>query len=326
MDPAGTNLHPRVSVIMPSYNTATLIAASLDSVFQQTFQNFEVIVVNDGSPDAPQLEKALSPYLDRIVYISQENKRAAGARNTAIRKSRGEFLAFLDSDDVWLPGHLAAQVKLLEEDPGLALVYSNCYATADPSQSRTFMDNCPSEGPATFAALVVERCQIPVSTVVARKSALLTAGLFDETMVRCDDYDMWLRAAFYGAKIAYTRNVQARLNEGRPGSLGASNVRMVEAYWQILEKANRTLSLSDADRKVVRGRADEIHGRYLVEEGKIELSRGEFETARKLFSDANSYLGRRKLKLAVWGLKTAPFLTRRLFALSSKVRRKTAAS
>ncbi len=145
---------PKISVIMPAYNTARLIAASLDSVLQQSFQDFEVLVVNDGSPDAAALEEVLAPYLERIVYIKQENKRAAGARNTAIRQARGEFLAFLDSDDTWLPDHLGSQMKLFTEDPTLGLVYSNCFAFADPTQTDEFMDRCPSHGPATFDALI----------------------------------------------------------------------------------------------------------------------------------------------------------------------------
>src|SRR3981081_344033 len=102
---------PRVSIIIPSYKTADLIAACLDSVFAQTFQDFEAIVVNDGSPDTPELEKVLQPFLDRLVYMSEVTKRAAGARNTAIAKARGEFLAFLDSDDTWLPNHLELQMN-----------------------------------------------------------------------------------------------------------------------------------------------------------------------------------------------------------------------
>ena len=134
---------PVVSVIMPSYNTAPLIGACLDSVFQQTFRDFEIVLVNDGSPDTPQLEKVLAPYLERhagkIVYIKQPNKRCAGARNTAIRNSHGEFLAFLDSDDVWLPEHLAEQMKLFDQDPTLDLVYCNGLAgTALPATVRTW--------------------------------------------------------------------------------------------------------------------------------------------------------------------------------------------
>jgi glycosyltransferase involved in cell wall biosynthesis len=326
MDPSKTNSAPRVSVVMPSYNTAALIGASLDSVFQQSFRDFEVIVVNDGSPDTEELEKALAPYLSDIIYIRQENKRAAGARNTAIKRSRGEFLAFLDSDDVWLPAHLAAQMKLFDADPGLGLVYSNCLSSGDPGRPHTFMDRCPSEGPANFATLAVERCQIPISTVVARKSALEKAGLFDESMMRCDDYDMWLRAAFHGARIAYTRNVQARLNEGRPGSLGASNVKMIEAYWQILEKARTTLPLSGADREIVQKRADQIHGRYLLEEGKMQLAQGQYEQAREYLSRANTYLRNWKVALTLLGLRTAPHITRRAFAFASRMRAGTAAS
>ncbi len=311
---------PQVSVIMPAYNTAHLIAGSLDSVLQQTFSDFEVIVVNDGSPDTAELEKVLAPYMSKIVYIKQENKRASGARNTAIGKARGEFLAFLDSDDIWLPHHLLSQMQLFEADPALDLVYSNCLSVGDPTRPHEFMSRCPSQGPATFLALVVERCQIPVSTVVARKSALVRAGLFDETLPRCDDYDMWLRAAFHGAKIGYTQRVQTRQNGGRPDSLAESRAKMAEAYWKILEKADQTLPLTHSDREVVQKRANEIHGRYLLEEGRAQLRRGQFIEAEKLLSEANTYLRRTRLTLVVLGLKIAPGGTSKLVAWTSRCR------
>jgi glycosyltransferase involved in cell wall biosynthesis len=305
---------PRVSIIIPSYNTAHLIAACLDSVFAQAFQDFEAIVVNDGSPDTPELEKVLQPYLDRIVYIKQVNKRAAGARNTAIARARGEFLAFLDSDDTWLPNHLESQMKQFEADPARGLVYANAVLIGDPTRHIEFMEKCPSVGEAGFEALVVERCQIPVSTVVARKTAIVKAGGFDEGMARCDDYDMWLRTAFYGGKVGYNRQVQARLADGRPGSLGVSRARMAEAYWLILEKADQKLPLTSAQRKLVRDRAAEIRARYLLEEGKNHLSAGEFPKARERFSEANHYFRKAKLSLVLFGLKVAPNATRRLFA------------
>src|SRR5450631_4650926 len=141
---------PRVSIIIPSYKTAHLIAACLDSVFAQTFQDFEAMVVNDGSPDTPELENVLQPYLDRLVYIKQVNKRAAGARNTAIAKARGEFLAFLDSDDRWLPNHLESQMKQFEADPALCLAYANAVMVGDPARHVEFMTRCPSQGEAGF--------------------------------------------------------------------------------------------------------------------------------------------------------------------------------
>jgi glycosyltransferase involved in cell wall biosynthesis len=304
---------PRVSIIIPSYKTADLIAACLDSVFAQTFQDFEAIVVNDGSPDTPELEKVLQPYLDRIVYIKQVNKRAAGARNTAIAKARGEFLAFLDSDDTWLPNHLESQMKQFEADPALGLVYANAVLVGDGTRHIEFMEKCPSAGEAGFEALVVERCQIPVSTVVARKAAIVKAGGFDEKLVRCDDYDMWLRTALYGGRVGYNRQVQACLAEGRPGSLGVSRAKMAEAYWMILEQAGQNLPLTSAQRKLVRDRAAEIRAWYLVEEGKNHLSARDFPKARERFSEANHYFHKVKLSLVLFGLKVAPNATSRLF-------------
>jgi glycosyltransferase involved in cell wall biosynthesis len=274
-----------VSIIIPSYNTAHLIAACLDSVFAQTFEDFEAIVVNDGSPDTADLEKVLQAYLDRnsdcnpgrLVYIKQVNKRAAGARNTAIAKARGEFLAFLDSDDTWLPNHLESQMKQFQADPALCLAYANAVMVGDPARHVEFMTRCPSQGEAGFEALVVERCQIPVSTVVARKSAIVKAGGFDETLTRCDDYNMWLRTAF-------------------------------------LEKADQNLPLTPAQHDLVRGRAAEIHARYLLEDGKVLLSARDFPKARERFSEANQYLHRAKLSLVLFGLKVAPNATSRLYS------------
>lgn len=309
---------PRVSIIIPAYNTAHLIAACLDSVMAQTLQDFEAIVVNDGSPDTLDLEKVLQPFIDRnpdrVVYIKQANKRAAGARNTAIARARGEFLAFLDSDDTWSPGHLESQIKQFEADPALGLVYANAVFVGDPQHRVEFMKKCPSVGEAGFEALVVERCQIPVSTVVARKAAIIKAGGFDENLARCDDYDMWLRTAFHGGKVGYNRQVQAQLADGRPGSLGVSRAKMAEGYKLILEKAERTLPLTTAQRKLVSDRAAEIRARHLMEEGKIHLSARDFPKARERFAQANDYFHRAKLKIVLLGLKVAPNATSRIFA------------
>jgi len=98
---------PLVSVIIPAYNAAVFIGETLTSVFNQSYSNYEVIVVNDGSTDTAELEKVLAPFRGRLVYLEQENKGPSAARNSAIGKARGEFVAFLDSDDTWLPDYLA---------------------------------------------------------------------------------------------------------------------------------------------------------------------------------------------------------------------------
>ncbi len=307
-------------MIIPSYKTAGLIAACLDSAFAQTYKDFEAIVVNDGSPDTPELEKVLEPYRDRIVYIKQENKRAAGARNNAIRNARGEFVAFLDSDDTWMPDHLSSQMQLFAEDPSLDLVYCDGILLYDSAPECKFMDKNPSNGEATFATLIVERCQIPISTVVARKQTLVDAGLFDEKLPLCDDYDMWVRSAFHGAKIGYTRKLGARFFVGRPGSLSQSKARMIEGYWNILEKLNRTLPLNDGDRDVVEKRAAQIRARYLLEQGKCKIEERQFDQGRQLIAEANDYLRKPSLSMAVLGLSIAPGATAKLMSFWRKMR------
>jgi glycosyltransferase involved in cell wall biosynthesis len=315
-----TENNPRVSIIIPSYNTAHLIAACLDSVFAQTFTDFEAIVVNDGSPDTAQLEEVLRPYQKKIVYIRQENKRVAGARNTAIRQARGEFLAFLDSDDSWLPHHLASQIELFDQNPQLDLVYCDGVVISDFAPPISWMKRCPSRGEATFEALVFERCQVSISTVVVRKAAIVKAGLFDESLVRCDDYDMWLRTAFHGAKIAYRTTSQVRFYLGRPDSLGQSRARMAEAYCGILEKAAKNLPLNPAQRELVLGRATEIKSRYLVEEGKLKLRQGDAERARELFAEANRLKWQLKVSLMIHTLQLAPWSAGSLVAAWSRLR------
>jgi glycosyltransferase involved in cell wall biosynthesis len=309
---------PEVSIIIPAYNTATLIAACLESVIAQTYRNFEAIVVNDGSPDTVELEKALEPYRDRIVYIRQENKKASGARNTAIRQAKGSFLAFLDSDDFWFPSHLADQMKMFQEDPTLDLVYADSLVGDSKNQYR-FMERCPSEGEANFSSLVVERCQIPVSTVVARREAIVRAGLFDETLSCFDDYDMWLRTAFFGGKLGYSRSINARLSGKRPGSLSQSLTRMADAYCLILDKALRTLPLSDAQRTILTHRLAESKAMFQLEEAKRQLQHGEFEKAKTLFREANRFLSRRDLDFVIFTLGIAPAAVYKLLSLRNRM-------
>ena len=166
---------PTVSVIIPAYNTAPYIAETLTSVFRQTFADFEVIVVNDGSPDTAALEKAIAPFADRIRYIVQENRGLSAARNVGIAAAQGELVALLDSDDVWEPDYLAYQMDVLKRDD-LAVVYPNATTFGDPLRSgRLFMDMHPSSGPVSIESLVTQQCNVMVS-VLARRDVLMAAG------------------------------------------------------------------------------------------------------------------------------------------------------
>jgi glycosyltransferase involved in cell wall biosynthesis len=305
-----TKSAPAVSVIMPAYNTAGLIAESLDSIFAQTYTNYEVIVINDGSPDTEQLEEALRPYRSRIVYIKQNNRRAAGARNTGIRNMRGEFIAFLDSDDCWLPENLATQMKFFERDPSLDMIYADASFMGESFTGKTHMQVCPSKGPVTLESVVVEDCQVCVACTVARKQVIVNAGLFDETLARCDDYAMWLRVAYNGAKIKYHSAVLGKARIGRAGSLGISDTKMILAAAEILTKIEKTQPLPPETRRIVQRRIAYYDAHYEKLMAKDYLAKGDYDRAIASLVKANSFLNSIKLTLIIIGLRIAPSMLR----------------
>src|SRR5687767_7450433 len=122
---------PTVTVVVPSYNNARYIGQTLDSIASQTFTDYEVIVVNDGSDDSEELERVLESHPLPVVYISQENKGVSAARNAAIRIARGEFYAQLDADDQWTPEYLEVQLGILRENKDVAVVYPNARIIGD---------------------------------------------------------------------------------------------------------------------------------------------------------------------------------------------------
>ena len=299
---------PIVSVIIPAYNTAAFIAASLESVFAQTLSDFEVIVINDGSPDTTELEQVLAHYLGRIIYLKQENRGPGAARNLGIRQARGEYIAFLDSDDCWLPDYLASQIKLFEEAPLLDVVYSDAQHYGEPSLAgKTYMQTCPSNGLVTLEALIREDCQVITSCTVARRHVVVDVGLFDERLDfrGCEDYDLWLRILYNGGRIAYQKKVLARYRS-RPGSLSHNLLKMSEALKAVYEKVDLEMDLSEETRAVLRKQLAQARAYIDLEAGKQFLAAGDFGRAKDSLTKANAFFRRTKLKMTILGLQFAP--------------------
>ena len=299
-----------VSVLIPAHNSAKFIAEALDSVFAQTFPDYEVIIINDGSPDTEELEAVLEPYRKRIVYLKQENGGPGKARNYGIRCAQGEYVAFLDSDDRMLPEYLETQLALFEKDHSLDLVYSDLLLEGDsPLSGKTFMETCPSKGQATFDAVLTEKCQIPTSAVVARKQALLDAGLFDESpfVMGVEDYDLWLRLAHLGKKIGYQRKVLG-IRRIHSGALSANQHNMLIAWMQVLKKLDRTLQLTDQSRALLRATLTRACALHDLEQGKRFLASGNPSDALAALKKANEVLPNPKLRLVLLGLRYVPSL------------------
>jgi glycosyltransferase involved in cell wall biosynthesis len=297
-----------VSVIIPAYNAALCIVATLRSVFAQTFLEFEVILVNDGSPDTHALEQALAPFQDKIRYLKQENRGPSAARNTAIRVARGKYIAFLDSDDLWLPDHLARQVSLLDGPPELGLVYANALHLADDRAIGIAFDSVPQADEVTFEALLAEDCTVNTSSTVASREAVLAAGLFDESMNRCEDFDLWLRMSKAGVRMAYRRDVQIchRISHG----LAANQELMKRGRAHVYEKMAACSDLTPSQRSIVERKQKELETGIQIEIARDALLTGRYQEALSATEQANRLLPNRKLSLAFLGLRYCPSLLR----------------
>jgi glycosyltransferase involved in cell wall biosynthesis len=303
-----TNRTPRVSIIIPAYRASREIAAALDSVFAQTVADFEVVVVNDGSPDTTELETALGPYASRIRYIAQENGGAGAARNTGIRETSGSYIAFLDADDRWLPDFLERQVSHLDVHPECDAVYCDALITGEsPLAGRRFMDTAPSIGDVTLQSLIAQRCNIILSTVVARRKAIAGVGLFDATIRRGQDFELWLRLAHHGATIHYQRQVLAERRVHTDG-LSGDAIRELQRAIAVLERFGRRPDLEAPARRAIRARLMTLVDRIEIEQGKRRLLEGNFAAARYHLSAPRRQPV--KLRLARFALRVAPRLVR----------------
>jgi glycosyltransferase involved in cell wall biosynthesis len=308
---------PLISVIIPAYNTAPFIGETLLSVVGQTFTDFEIIVVNDGSPDTPALEEALAPFRARIRYIVQENRGLSGARNAGIAVARGEFVAFLDSDDAWEPDYLEYQLAELRSR-GLAVVYANATTFGDPLRSgRLFMDMHPSSGEVTIESLVAQTCNVMVS-VLARREALVKAGLFDESLRSSEDFDLWLRVIKSGGTIGYHRKplVRSRLHRG---SLSANGVSMCQHIVRVLDKTAKEMKLTPAERELIARRRGDFAALQRLHEGRRAFFAGAFTEATDALTEANKVLRRRKLAIALPLLRLMPGVLLRAYDLRDRL-------
>ncbi|HEY1402812.1 MAG TPA: glycosyltransferase family A protein [Pyrinomonadaceae bacterium] len=308
---------PAVSVIVPAYGVSQFIAATLDSVLAQTFKDYEIIVVNDGAPDTEELERVLEPYRQRITYLKQENRGLSGARNTGIRAARAPLVGLLDGDDLWEPEFLSAMLDELGRDPSAGVIYSDAIYFGDTWETgHTFMELHPSWGEVTVERLLTQECNV-TSSVVARRELLLRAGLFDESLRSSEDFDLWLRIANMGERIAYVRRPLIRYRRHR-ASLSANPVWMCKHILRVLDKAERTLTLTDAEGEVLRSQRRRYEAELSFNEGKRAFFAGDTETAIAGLSKANALLPSRKTALALRLMRLAPRALLRAYHLRDR--------
>ncbi len=293
-----------VSVVIPAYKCADYIVATLKSVFAQSFTNYEVIVVNDGSPDTAAVERALAPYLASIRYIQQENGGPSSARNRGVQEASGSYVAFLDSDDLWLPNHLANQMELLQKNPALVLMYSDILLLREDVPFATAFEKNPQLPPVTFESLVAERCTIGTSATVVSRQAVLDVGGFEIGRHRSEDFDLWLRIAHRGGAMGYSSTVQ--VCHRAANGLSCDHTAMNQAQIRVYEKLLTALPLTPAQSQLLCSKIAEMEPRLQIGIAKDSLLKDQFPEALAAVQQANSILKNGKLSVATVGLKLFP--------------------
>ena len=191
-------MNPKISVVIPSYNRAHYIEKTIDSVLEQKMADIEIILVDDGSTDNTR-ELVQKKYGDLVRYVYQENQGIPGARNTGIKNARGDYIAFLDSDDSWRPGKLERQLSLAEEHPEYGLLASRCDKIQcsgnikKPGRPLSYQSRRGKSG--WVLNDLFQANFIRTSSVIIRRDCFDKVGLFDEKQKQAQDYDLWLRMA-----------------------------------------------------------------------------------------------------------------------------------
>lgn len=249
---------PTVSVVIPAYNSAWCVHKAVDSVLVQDFRDFEIIVVNDGSTD--DTDAVLSSYGSAISVINQPNGGMSNARNAGIHAARGEFIAFLDSDDWWLPKKLGRQVELLRARPDLG--FCSCEARVEDTEGRLLnLWACPAWRGPFVAHLFGSNADVPgsCSAVVARRALVLQVGAFDETLRGAEDPDLWIRLAAVSEYSCLTEPMAVIVR--RPGSVSRNLESMRESTLRMMTK-NRHLLPTTMQGNYWRSCVAGVHGDY----------------------------------------------------------------
>jgi glycosyltransferase involved in cell wall biosynthesis len=247
---------PKVSVIIPTFNRLKYLPRALDSVLGQSYDDYELIVVDDGSTD--QTGHAIQQDYPSVNLIVQANRGVSAARNAGIRRACGEWIALLDSDDEWLPGKLNSQMKALESHPEYRLCHTEEIWIRDGVRVN------PSKKYTKAGGQIYKRCLplciISPSSVVLHRELLHEVGGFDESLEVCEDYDLWLRVT--------AREPVLFLNQPLVKKYGGHDDQLSTMHWGMDRFRVRALQRV-LDEKLVSGNEEHMTLQTLV--GKLDL-------------------------------------------------------
>jgi len=294
----------RVSVVVPAFDAEATLGAAISSALWQSYRDFEVVVVDDGSGDATGAIASSFPQPVRVVR--QENAGVAAARNRGVAEAQGELIAFCDADDVLLPQHLEALVAVYDRHGGIAT--SNCYwlfpGGIDATRTR-YKGRFPSPGRQRLAILE----QNFVSTMSLFPKALVEqVGGFDEELEVAEDWDFWLRAIYAGHRVALQPKPLALYRRGT--GLSADEARMEEHAFAVLRKAYAREDLEPEERAYLKRRLAGPGPAELGRAGDDALRARNYREAARRYAEAAALApSERPLVWKARAMRLAPRLT-----------------
>ena len=237
---------PNVTVIIPTYNRANFLVEAIESVFKQSYPNFELIIIDDGSED--ETRERLEPYRDRLRYHYQKNGGISSARNQGLRLAEGEYVAYLDSDDLWKKHKMKTQMDYLEKRPHTQICYTDEIWIRNGNRVNPKKIHRKHSG--WIFQHCIPLCIISLSSAIMRKSLFDQVGLFDEELPACEDYDLWLRVSLV-APIHFIPIPLIIKRGGHPDQLSQKYWGMDRFRMRALEKILKKPHLTDNHRELV---------------------------------------------------------------------------
>lgn len=309
---------PAVSVITPAWNAAAHVSATIDSVRRQTFTDWEMVVVDDGSTDGTVgLVCGYSALDPRIRLVRQTNAGPSAARNRAMREARGRFFAFLDSDDLWHPEFLQAQIEIFERHPDTGLVTGNGLFLGGPFDGMPTRPITPGAPVLPLTDIIANERAIFIMTVI-RRAVFDTIGGFDEAQWTSEDYDFWIRSAVAGFIVR--RNPRPLgLYRVRGDSLSRDRVRMIRGMLLTFGKARPHCREGSPERHALETQVARFESELLLEEGKAALECGDCRTAAARLHALRARGGGRLVAATAWLAEHAPRVA--VFAYQARRRR-----
>lgn len=239
-----------VSIIIPSYNAAGYIKEAVDSALAQTYENIEIIVVDDGSTD--NTKEILAPYIKKrqIKYFYQKNQGLSAARNVAIKNSKGEYIALLDADDIFLPAKIEKQISYLENNHQCDVCYCGLYHFFDGVPDKLLKLDYRYYSGVDVLPQLLERHFIAPLAAVLRRSVFDRFGYFDENLKRSEDLEFWLRLAYGGVQICFFPEILAKLRIRTKNNLQSfdSQPEVKLTNLKVIERLNQKMTLVERRR------------------------------------------------------------------------------